>query len=173
MSDLLLTPDDAARVLRRVRAECIDEGACLIWQGCVKQGNGQPQANIGPWRGVSLPRLVFYAQHGRAPRRGLFVVPDCGNRRCLACLREVTRREFQRRASARGAYSHPVAIANRTAAQRKRLRYSDELIAQVRELPCSNAEAARQTGVSNSYVRALRAGRGRVPALGVWAGLMP
>jgi hypothetical protein len=101
----------------------------------------------------------------------MYVVPDCGNRRCLACLCEMSRQEAQRRAGARGAYSHPVAVANRTAALRKRARYSDDVIAQVRELPCTPAEAARLTGVSPSYVRTLRAGMARVPALGVWAGL--
>lgn len=165
-----MTIDQAARVLRRVRAECVLDDFCWIWRGCMKNGDSQPQANIAPFRGVSLPRLVYMAQHGRAPRKGMYVVPACGNRRCLACLVEATRSKAQQLAAARGVYSHPVAVANRTAALRKRSRYSDDVIAVARNADTA-AEAVRATGISPSYVRSLRAGLVRVPALGVWGGL--
>ena len=173
MADLaLMTPEQAARILRRVRAQCVADGDCLIWTGCVKSGNGQPQANIGPWRGVSLSRLVFAAQHGRAPQANMLVVPACGNRRCMACLAEMTRSAAQQRAAERGVYSHPVAVANRTAALRRRSRYSDELIERARTMPGTCVQAAQETGISKSYVRTLRAGLCRVPDVGVWKGLV-
>lgn len=172
MSDLAaMTIEQAAHVLRRVRAQCVLDGFCLIWQGSMKNNDSQPQANIAPWRGVSLPRLVFMAQHGRPPRGGLYVVPACDNRRCLACLAEVTRSKAQLRAAERGVYSHPMAVANRTAAARRRSPYSDDLVAEVRSMDCSAAEAARVSGISRSYTRSLRAGLCRVPSLGVWQGL--
>lgn len=171
MSELKLSPDDAARILRRVLAQCVRDEDCLIWQGCVRASDGRPQASISPWLGVSLPRLVFQARQGRAPQRRMRVVPECGNRLCLGCLREVSRSTAQLRASEQGAYSHPLAVARRKEGLRKRSRFSDELVAQVRSLPCSAAEAARITGISPSYVRALRAGVVRAPDVGVWAGL--
>jgi hypothetical protein len=172
MRELVLTEEDAAHILDRVRAGCVDDGGCLIWQGCVKKNSGLPLASIRPWVGVTLPRLLFQARHGRPPIDGLCVVPLCGNRRCLGCLAEVTRREAQRLASQRGAYSHPVAQANRTAANRKRARYAAELIEVARDRSLASPEAARRTGISPSYVRSLRVGTGRVSGLGVWAGLL-
>lgn len=172
MSDLAtMTPDQAAHILRRVRAQCVLDGFCWIWQGSMKNGGSQPQANISPWRGVALPRLVFAAQHGRAPLSHLYVVPACGNRRCLACLEEVARRTAQQRAAEQGAYSHPVALANRAAAARRRCRYGDAQIEQARDLQVRAADAARATGMSPSYVRSLRAGACRLPNLGMWGGL--
>lgn len=172
MSELVLSIDDAARIIDRVLAGCVDVNGCLIWQGSVKQGSGMPQASIRPWVGISLPRLVYQAQHGRAPRAGMYVVPACGNRRCLACLCEMTRRQAQRRAAHRGAYSHPIALANRAAASRGRARYAPELIELARDTSITQAEAARRTGISPSYVRCLRMSTGRVAGLGVWAGLL-
>lgn len=172
MSELVLSIEDAGRIIDRVLAGCIEVDGCLIWQGSVKQNGGQPQAQIRPWAGISLPRLVFQAQHGRAPRAGMYVVPACGNRLCLACLCEVSRREAQRRASQRGAYSHPIALANRAAASRSRARHAPELIELARDTSLTSAEAARRTGISPSYVRSLRVGTGRVSGLGMWAGLL-
>ena len=172
MSELVLSIDDAARIIDRVLAGCVDVNGCLIWRGCVKQGSGVPQASIQPWVGISLPRLVFQAQHGRAPRAGMYVVPACGNRRCLACLCEMTRAEAQQRAAQRGAYSHPIALANRAAAKRSRARHSPEMVQLARDMSMTHAEAARRTGISRSYVRGLRNGAARVSGLGVWAGLL-
>ena len=172
MCDLAdMTIDQAAHVLRRVRAQCVHDGFCWIWQGSMKNGDSQPQANISPWRGVSLPRLVYMAQHGRAPRKDMYVIPAFGNRRCLACLVEATRSTAQQHAAARGVYSHPVAVANRTAGLRRRSCYSDDLIAQARDAVGTAAQVARLTGISPSYVRSLRAGLVRVPSVGMWGGL--
>lgn len=166
-----MTLDEAAHILARVRAQCAEEGACLIWTGYCKPGTEQPAASFPGRRGLSVRRAVYEAQHGKAPPVCARVTPACGHPRCLACLVAVSRSASQLAAAARGAYSDPVAVRNRALAARSRARYSEEQVRLARSTDAAPKVVAKATGMSVSYVRSIRRGEMRRPSLGVWAGL--
>lgn len=166
--------DADARLLARIRGQCLPEGDCQLWQGCTTR-TGAPAVNA--WRTyTTVRRVLWMLLRGPIPD-GYLVVAACRQTACVAedCLRCLPRRTVSRIDAARGVYSRADANAGRTLAGQCRRIYTDEQVRQVCEHPGSSYEAAAAVGVSPSHAKRLRNGTSRRVSSrnNPWAGLMP
>src|SRR5690606_12589494 len=133
MSERNLTEADA-RLLARIRGQCVADGECQMWQGYTTR-RGVPVVNA--WRScITVRRALWMLLRGPIPD-GHLVVAACRQSACVAegCLRCMPRRAVSRIDAARGVYSRADANAGRmTAGQRRRI-YTDEQVRQVCEHP--------------------------------------
>lgn len=167
-----ITDDERPGLLARIAAKCVEEGACLIWQGCFSEC-GIPQVS---YRGSarSVRRVLCEAVRGRAVGRGMVAAPRCRNPRCvsLECIQVLTVAQLRKIDAARGAFSGAQANAARLMAARRRAVIPDELVLMVRNYVGTCAQAAAATGVSLSHCKKIRAGTARAPLASPWKGLV-
>lgn len=171
-ADNPLAPEDAIRLLTRVRVQCdLPDGpqGCWVWQGCVAKGRAHMHF-MG--RAIGVRRAVYEAHHGFEPPPGMYVVA-CDDPDCVAphCLKALPRALAQKRAVKRGAYVGVAVVQKRTLTRRRNSRFTNEMIERARTMPGTHAAVARELGMDKSYVRLLRLGKARMPMQGLWAGL--
>ena len=154
-----------------IRARCITEGKCLIWQGAT-DGHGVPRCNHGG-KVVNTRRLMRSLVDGKAVPPDLCVTCECGNKLCVsdACSFVATLSERAHLAAARGAYSRPDAVIRSTLARRARSRFSEAVISEVRFAEGTSMEISKRYGMSQSHVKAIRRGQYRAPLGSPFAGL--
>jgi hypothetical protein len=155
-------------LVEKIKARCIEDGGCLIWQGPTTPA-GMPWMKHEGNSKAMVRRVLYEAQHGSiAP--GLLVSPTCGHKQCLACLEAMTPAASKAIAAARGAYRSQARVRRRVATMRARSKYTEDVIASIR-LAASAKEAQEQTGASLPYVYAIRAGAARADLTTPFAGL--
>lgn len=163
----LLTLDD-------IRARCIDDGGCWIWQGAL--AHGQPAMRLPGGRCTTVRRAVLELVKGRRIRTGRVVVAVCG---CKACvnpehLQEVTRSTVTKRAWQR-ARRQAASVANwriaraRRALPNTRLNEQQVLLIRASEEPCS--VLAQRYGCSQSTIRRVKSGSIWRDYASPWAGM--
>ena len=167
-----ITDAERPGLLARIYAKSVEEGACLIWRGCFSD-SGVPQVSFRS-RAHSVRRVLYEAVTGRAPGADMVVAPRCRNPQCVSpgCLRLLTVAQLRKIDAARGAFSGANANAARLAAARRRAEIPDDVIALVRSVEGTSAQAAAASGVSLSYCKQIRAGKARVPLASPWKGLI-
>lgn len=156
---------------RRILDRCIEEGDCWVWQGaCAGGERGGPCVN---WGGKTkrVRRMLWEALNGPIKPR-LVVAATCGNRKCVSpsCAVCVSNKKSKQMAAARGAFSGADKIRKATAANRARSWITDAVVEQIKSARTAK-EANAATGVSVSWAKAIRAGRGRVSFGNPFAGL--
>ena len=154
-----------------IRARCVTEGKCLIWQGGT-DGNGVPRCNHGG-KQVNVRRLMRSLVDGKAVPADLCVTCECGNKLCVseACSFIATLSERAFLASARGAYSRPDAVIRSTLARRARSKFSEAVVSEIRVAEGTSLEISKRYGMSQSHVKAIRRGQRRAPLGSPFAGL--
>lgn len=154
-----------------IRARCVTEGKCLIWQGGT-DGHGVPRCNHGG-KQVNTRRLMRSLVDGKAVPSDLCVTCECGNKRCVsdACSFIATLSERAFLASARGAYSRPDAVIRSTLARRARSKFSEAVVSEIRVAEGTSLEISKRYGMSQSHVKAIRRGQHRAPLGSPFAGL--
>ena len=154
-----------------IRARCVTEGKCLIWQGGT-DGNGVPRCNHGG-KQVNVRRLMRSLVDGKAVPADLCVTCECGNKLCVsdACSFIATLSERAFLASARGAYSRPDAVIRSMLARRAQSKFSEAVISEIRGAEGSSREIAKRFGMSRSHAKAIRRGDSRSPLGSPFAGL--
>lgn len=140
----------------RIHGRCIEDGDCLIWQGCAVKGKS-PQMRINGTT-LSVRRLLWEALHGPVPD-GKQVARTC---ECVLCVRHIapeTYGKVARRAAAAGGQVSPARrakiSATKTAAAGK---LTPAIIADIRSSAESGAQKAREYGISKSLACAIRRG---------------
>jgi DNA-binding CsgD family transcriptional regulator len=157
---------DAAWVL----AQCIEEGDCLLWQG--RMGTGNNRANplvsgiLASGRSGPLPVRRMVWEHRNGPLKpGQVVYRTCCQNRCLACLEAGPPGSPMRQRKREGLTGHsPATKAALTRARRGRAGnvHTPEQVQEVKRLGVlggTDAEIARQTGVSEAMVGKIRTGK--------------
>jgi hypothetical protein len=73
---------DGAYLMDKILSRCVEEGDCLLWQGCLAAG----YCPCVRYQGVTINvRRWLWAQHGKKlPAKGKAVVVKCKDRRCVA-----------------------------------------------------------------------------------------
>lgn len=153
-----------------LRARCVEEGECWIWQGA-SDGHGKPSTKHNGR--TANPRRVVRELVDRKPLPpGVQVVPACHNSMCIspACCVKTDHRGRARIANERGAFSNPA--KNRLGAMTKRAKswITDEMVALIRAAR-NGPEAAHETGVSLSHCKAIRRGIARKDYSSPWASM--
>jgi hypothetical protein len=154
-----------------IRARCIAEGNCLLWQGG-NDGKNRPQCRHGG-ETVYVRRLMRGLVDGKDVPVGMSVACTCGNKLCVSdlCSTIVTDKGRARLAAARGAFSRRDKIIRTTMGIRARSKISEALVIEIRCSDGSCREIAERTGVSLSHVKSIRRGSARAPLSSPFAGL--
>lgn len=154
-----------------IRARCVTEGDCLIWQGG-QDGSGRGQCKHGG-KTVYVRRLMRSLVDGKEVPQDKCVACECGNKLCVSdlCSRIVTNKGRARLAAARGAFSSRDKILRTTLRIRAKSKISDQLVLEIRHGEGSCREIAQRTGVSLSHVKGIRRGSARADLGGFFVGL--
>lgn len=152
--------------LEEIYRECEEVGDCLEWQGYVTK-HGEPVTSE-----KKIRRLVWEQTEGPIPD-GMVVTygNSCTSSRCLCHLRLVTKRQIAQRTGKQGGFSSPERAAAITIGRRKQSKYPQELVEQIRYSSLLPADAAKEFGVSRSYVYKVRANEARRDLTNPFAGL--
>jgi hypothetical protein len=158
------------QTLDRLKAKCDEIGDCWIWLGA-HDGKGRPVC-VHNGKRISPRRLARQFTEGREIPRQMVTACRCGDNKCIspACSVVVTTKTAHRMAADRGAYSNAARDRRMALTKRAASPYGDEAIEAVR-LAESATVAAKETGMSPSHAKAIRAGRSRKDYSSPFAGL--
>jgi hypothetical protein len=150
--------------LESLRAKCIEEGDCLLWQGRMKSG-GNNTRRLSPAVGrkaVPVRRLMVELTRGKPIAAGLVTSPTCGNERCVNPDHVAVHTVAKARALAAsfGAYINAPRTMRAALTRRARSHITEEVVAQIRAAK-NCMEAHRLTGVDPSYAAEIRRGSAR------------
>lgn len=149
-----------AITLDYIKARCIEEGDCLIWQGAVGDA-GYPimKRYGGP---CLLVRRVVVGLDGREPKPRQPVTCTCDDKRCVAPdhLKLSTWSKVGKKAAAKGAFSSK-ARGSKIAASRREssgVKLNADIARTIRESTESGPVLAARYGVNKSRINAIKRG---------------
>lgn len=151
--------------LEKIYSKCEEVGDCLEWQGYVTK-HGEPVTSE-----KKIRRLVWEQTQGPIPDGMVVTYGDKCNSRCICHLKLATKRQIARRTGKQGGFSSPERAAAITLGRRKNTKYSQELVNQIRYSALDHAAAAKEFGVSRSYVYKVRNNETRRDLANPFAGL--
>jgi len=160
--------------LDEIKARCVEEGDCLIWQGYISRG-GSPIAWDPASKKHASVRKAVLRLGGKEAKEGYTPACICGTRGCVSPehLRLMSLSRYARKVLAPRANT-PLRKAKIAATWRKR--HARLTAADVHELRTGeepSAKAAQRLGVSVGTVNNIRAYRAwRDHTAGPWAGLV-
>ena len=73
---------DGAYLMDKIRARCVEEGDCLLWQGALSAGSTPVARHQGA--NHNLRRFVWTSMGGALPKKGKAFITKCRDKRCLA-----------------------------------------------------------------------------------------
>ena len=147
--------------LEGIKARCVTEGDCWLWQGA---SDGHGRANMRrDGRSVPVRRVVRELVDGQPIPTGKRVAAKCGDKECVSpeCSVIVSHKVALRMAAKRGAYGNLSRTMKGMATKRASSKFSEEVIALVRAHPGTSKEAAAANGMSVSHAKAIRRGVAR------------
>ena len=104
--------------IESLRARCIEDGDCLIWQGGAYT-NGSPRAHVHGERRTTSARAVWLVLHGKVQQPGKFAFSTCGNPLCMAHAVFLTRAQIGKRVAALTGYAQNPARRERIALSKR------------------------------------------------------
>lgn len=143
-----------------VRTRCTECGDCWEWQGATQEGNGNTPMMKHKRRVRPVRRAMLEAIGVKVA--GRLATYKCGNVRCVnpAHLEAVTRSVLQSRISKNTRYhSNPATLAKSAQSRRLRAKLSPELAQRIRDNEGSQRAIAREFGVCQATVGAIKSGR--------------
>lgn len=160
--------------LEIIKARCIEEGECWIWQGAYSS-NGYPiMKSAGFKGGCLLVRRVVVELDGRpaAPRQP--VAASCNDKRCCnpACLKPSSTSAIGKKAGKNGAYSRMSRRAKIATAKRIGGKLNFEQAAEIRMSKESGPVLAARYGIDKSMVNNIKRGDAWRDYSSPFAGLM-
>lgn len=154
-----MNAQDIQALRQHIRARCIEEGDCWIWQRAFDHTAPAMRPPDGRRIVVNVRRFMLAQQRDMT---GLLASNRCGDRRCVAPdhLIAVTRRRLQQLTAERtGYHRHPVRRAKMAAAATARAGIGAEKVAAILASDEPGRVIAQRLGVSLSTVQAWRNGR--------------
>ena len=150
-----------AATLEGIKARCVTEGDCWLWQGA---SDGHGRANMRrDGRSVPVRRVVRELVDGQPIPTGKRVAAKCWVKECVSpeCSVIVSHKVALRMAAKRGAYGNLSRTMKGMATKRASAKFSEDVIALVRAQPGTSKEAAAANGMSVSHAKAIRRGVAR------------
>lgn len=161
-----------AWTLDLIKANCVTEGNCWIWQAGCKDSGAPVCRHNGKVRTVRrLARELADGKHIPGKRE---VAAQCGDLRCVSpsCSVKVLTKRRCEMAAANGSFDLPARTAKRMLQQRAASKFSEELIEHARTTVGTCAQIAAATGISLGYVKDIRRGVARRSLANPFAGLL-
>jgi hypothetical protein len=145
------------QTLEGLKARCDEVGDCWIWKGA-HDGKGRPIC-VHKGKRISPRRLARQLTDGREVQSNLVVGCKCGDIKCISplCSMTTTIQKVHKLAAQRGVYQNAARDRRMVLTKRAASRYSDKV--ETVKAAASAKEAAKQTGMSISHAKAIRAGR--------------
>ena len=140
-----------------LRAKCVEEGECLLWQGRVSNHGVPMVRHAGQHTAV---RRALWQLLGRRPLAARQIVSTtCGNLTCCHPdhLRVTTQADLLRRIT-QGGKAETLRVARMTAAARARAKINLATANAIRASDRPSAELARDVGLSVGMVNQIRRG---------------
>ena len=145
--------------MAHIKARCIEEGDCWIWQGSVL-GNGYPSMSIKDE--TYLVRRVVLEIVGKPPKKYQPVICSCRNKLCVnpEHLTRSSHSKVGRDTAALGVFSELTKCAKNAKASRAResTRLTMELANEIRLRPESGKVLSGIYGVSKNQINAIKRG---------------
>jgi hypothetical protein len=148
---------EGAYLMDKIRANCVEEGDCLIWQlGSAKI----PHLSIGGKK-VSVRKLVLELARVEILAQAKFFGVSCGTPMCVAeaHIRQRSRVQHARYFGNLGVYSGPLKIAKMAASKRAKSKLDDAKVAAIRASDKSSMALSAEYGVAASYITSIKAGK--------------
>ena len=145
--------------MAQIKARCIEEGECWIWQGAMSQ-RLYPMVS---YNGKTTPvRRVVCMLDGRPPKKGQPIECACENRQCVrpSHMKATTMVKLGKKTAKAGYLSTKAKCAKVSAAHRSsgRAKLSVEKAQEIRESTETGAKLAIKYGVDESIVNRVRRG---------------
>lgn len=145
-----------SELTKRIRARCIEDGDCLIWQGYSLSGRN-PQIKY-QGKVLLVRRVLWEAKNGPIPA-GKHIAVTCSTPNCVHHIQAETCSETQKRAGEKGMYSTPQRCAKIAAT--KQAQCSPLTLEQVQDIrygPGTAKDAALRHGVGHTTAAGIRRG---------------
>ncbi|MEJ7932562.1 hypothetical protein WG922_21510 [Ramlibacter sp. AN1015] len=148
-------------LIERIRAKCVEEGDCWIWQG----GAGglqrdQPRMHFNKKK-RQVRRVVFTELLGGKLGKGHGVSTKCGTLLCVCPehMKKTTTSERSKKAGERGDYSTPLRRARVALGKRANSRLTPEAVREIRASDEAQPVIAARWGICRSTVSQIKLGK--------------
>lgn len=160
--------------LESLRARCIEEGDCWLWQGAAT--GGVPSIGF-KGKTVYVRRYILEVLQGRSLGHKQRTTPTCFNHLCInpEHIMLTSRSIIQKRWTNHAGYMQaPARRLKITVSRRERSPYSLETVQKVHDMEgtMSQRAIARTLGTSRNFVQKLLSGKSWQPLNNPWAGLL-
>ncbi|WP_439587505.1 hypothetical protein [Hydrogenophaga sp.] len=146
--------------LNDIKARCIEEGNCWMWQGPIGK-TGYPITKLKGHQAPALVRRLVVELVGRPPAPRQPVIATCGDRRCCnpAHLELSSPSEVGKAAAKKGAFSSLTRRAKISAGVRASgTKLTEQQAEEIRASDKPLREISRQYGINRSGVRRIKTG---------------
>lgn len=145
--------------LELIKARCIEDDKCLLWQGAMCGDKPTARHNGS---NCNVRRMFWSLLHPAKPLSADQVLRiTCHDTRCLVHVARISRADLMRR-TAKSLRGNLVITAARTAARRRRSKLTAEIVAQIRTDPRSKRQIAEAYNLNRRTVQ-------RILHLQTWA----
>lgn len=160
--------------LDAIKARCIEEGECWIWQGALNACGYPIMKAKGVKSGCLLVRRVAISLDGRPPKPRQPVMASCDDKRCCnpACLKLSTYAAAGKRAAKKGAFSSATRRSKIAESRRTHSKLTQEQVQEIRASTESGPVLAARYGIVKSTVSGIRRGELRRDYYNPFAGLL-
>jgi hypothetical protein len=157
-----------------IKARCIEEGECWIWQGALNAGGYPIMKAKGVRGGCLLVRRVAISLDGRPPKPRQPVVTKCGDKRCCkpACMKLSTPSSVGKQAAKKGAFSSASRRSKIAESRRTNSKLTQEQVQEIRVSTESGPVLAARYGIVKSTVSGIKRGELRRDYTNPFAGLL-
>lgn len=156
-------PEGEQHTMETIRARCVEEGDCLIWQGGKAHGSPYLMAKIdGKRKSMAVRRYIAEVLQGRTVPPGRVVSMGCD---CLDCvnpdhIRVYTRQQLVTRSANRTRFGEdPARKAKISAKKREQSKLTWNDVQEIRASSESSRTMSRRTGIPFATIQGIRAYR--------------
>jgi hypothetical protein len=144
--------------LEAIKANCIEEGNCWLWQGAMSHGTTPIMRINGSRKLVPVRRFILQLKGAKVEGKKSYIT--CGNPKCVnpAHIKPMTGSQMLKRVAKQTGYAQRISRNAKIAAgKRKHSPITPELVAEIRSSPESGHAIARRLGFCQATVQAIRA----------------
>jgi hypothetical protein len=144
---------EGAYLRDRIRAKCIEDGDCLIWQGDKTSDKKRPLFYNVEGKRKNLRHMLWVEKNGGEPKKGRRIGVSCDRDCCVADEHLIDRTRTQELKGIKRTVAVKAKIAK---ARRKNSKYSDEWVAMVRDSEKGHLQLAKELGVHYQTISRIR-----------------
>lgn len=156
-------------MLHLIESRCNEDGGCLLWPGTLASGTTPSLRKKG--KNINARRRYYELKVGPIPE-GMVVAVTCECQRCMRHIEAQTPGQVRQRVAATGVYSAAVHGPKIAAGRRKKSKYSEALIDEIRSSDEPQQSLADRVGMPLSYLKKIQRGVQRRRLDNPFAGLI-